>query len=304
MSMNSEEVLFCRHQFPPITMTRLRPHFRSDLKRPWRRAWPLFLVLFGGCTLDRAQVEKDLMAGKSQELRPESVSERYLVGSPDVLEVKVVDRNDVSGLKLVGLDGRIDLGEHGRPRVEGKPVGIIATMIAGDLGVPTQQVRVRVAEYKSQHLYLFGQVVGWQRSVPYRGQETVLEVLRRVGGITPGAAPDDVYVVRPHVFDDKRPEVFHVELADIVVKQDQRTNLRLQSGDQIYVGETRQYRIEKCIPPWLRPLYQTIWTTQPKADADPIPSANAPKPDFVVTDGTFLGFNSHGESIVPVVAPR
>jgi hypothetical protein len=71
------------------------------------------------------------------------------------------------------------------------------------------------------------------------------------------------------VFDSQRPEVFHVDLASIVVKHDDRTNLRLQPGDQIYVGETRQARIEKCIPPWIRPLYQAIWDTHPKPEGSP-----------------------------------
>jgi protein involved in polysaccharide export with SLBB domain len=259
--------------------------------------------------LGRAQVEKDLMAGQGHVDQPEAVAERYLVGSPDVLEVKVTGRRELSGLKPVGLDGRIDLGEYGRPRVEGKPVAGIARLLSSDLDIPPAAVQVRVAEFRSQHLYLFGQVVGWQRAVPYQGQETVLEVLRRVGGITPGAAPDDIYVVRPHVFENKRPEVFHIELADIVVKQDQRTNLRLQPGDQIYVGETRQYRIEKCIPPWLRPLYQAIWDTQPKPEVKATNVAAAPKAETFETPGPlipthWLNVNNHGEYIVPVVAPR
>src|SRR5262249_38407607 len=79
---------------------------------------------------------------------------------------------------------------------------------------------------------------------------------------TPGAEPDDVYVVRPHIADGQRPEVFHVNLAGIVMKRDFKTNLRLQPDDQIFVGETRQSRLEKCIPPVLRPLFQLICGTR------------------------------------------
>ena len=110
-------------------------------------------------------------------------------------------------------------------------------------------------------------VVGQQRSVPYRGQETVLDLLQRVGGLTPGAEPDDVYVVRPHIGDNKRAEVFHVHLRAIVMKQDHKTNIRLLPFDQVYVGETRQARVEKAIPPWMQPIYRAFWNTRDQESA-------------------------------------
>jgi protein involved in polysaccharide export with SLBB domain len=122
---------------------------------------------------------------------------------------------------------------------------------------------VRVLEYRSAYVLLFGEVVGSQRSAPYRGPETVLDLLQRVGGITVGAEPKDVFVVRPHLGDSQRPEVFHVDLQAIVVKHDERTNLRILPFDQIYVGETRQAKVEKALPPWLRTLSQAIWDTRP-----------------------------------------
>jgi protein involved in polysaccharide export with SLBB domain len=119
-------------------------------------------------------------------------------------------------------------------------------------------VRVRVAEFNSQQLYLFGEVTGLQRAVPYRGAETVLDLLQRVGGITPGASLGDIEVVRTHVADGKAPEVFYVDLAAIVLKHDQHSNLRLEPFDQIYVGESRRSRLTCSLPPWLRPLYKTV----------------------------------------------
>ncbi len=219
------------------------------------------------------------MADQFSSQRQEGVAERYLVRCPDVLDLEVAGRPELTGRRPVGLDGRIDLGSYGRPRVEGKALPQIVLLLAEETGRRPEDLRVRVADYQSQHIYLFGQVIGWQRAVPYQGQETVLAVLQRVGGITPGAAPDDVYVVRPHIQAGKRPEVFHVDLAAIVVKHDPRTNIRLQPDDQIYVGETRQARIEKCIPPWLRPVYQALWDTQPqKGERGAWSAERAPSP--------------------------
>lgn len=226
-------------------------------------------LLFGGCAASKPQhVDRSLMREKGSARRNEGVPERYPIGCPDVLEITVVGRPEYTGRRTVRPDGRIDLGELGQPRVEGRAAPEVIHLIAGLLALPPEYVDVRVAEYHSQVLYLFGEVNGLQRTVPYRGQETVLDLLQRAGGITSGAAPDDVFVVRSRILDGQRPEVFHVDLRAIVLKQDQKTNLRLQPFDQIHVGATRRARLEKCFPPWLRPLYQLVCglSSTPKSD--------------------------------------
>src|SRR5262249_36916641 len=57
--------------------------------------------------------------------------------------------------------------------------------------------------------------------------------------------------------------VFHIDLDAIVLKHDNATNLRVLPYDQIYVGETRQARIERFIPAWFRPMYQVFWGLEP-----------------------------------------
>jgi protein involved in polysaccharide export with SLBB domain len=222
-----------------------------------------FVALQAGCTANQANVDKKLMADRDAPRRHDVV-ELYRVGYPDVLGLSIKGRAELDGLYPIDLTGRIDLGAYGRPRVQGHTPAEIAELVAFHASGEPEEIRVTVAEYKSRRLYLFGQVRGWQRSVPYQGQETVLDVLQRVGGITPGAEPDDVHVVRPHLADGQRPEIFHVHLADIVVKHDYKTNVRVQPDDQIFVGETRQSRLERCVPPWLRPLYHAVWGAMSK----------------------------------------
>src|SRR5262245_61480047 len=185
-------------------------------------------LLLSGCATHRADVERNLMADRHSSSRGDGVADFYRVGCPEVLEIIVDGRPDVGGRCALELNGTISLAPYGTARVEGRTPKEIATLVAEQIGAVPGDVHVRVAEYRSQHLYLFGEVIGWQRAIPYQGQETVLDVLQRVGGITPGAEPDDVYVVRPHIADGQRPEVFHVNLAGIVMKRDFKTNLRLQ----------------------------------------------------------------------------
>ena len=235
---------------------------RQARSAPWRGALGTLcalglLALQAGCTGSHGNVDKKLMADRPAPRR-EDVAQVYRVGYPDVLSLSVKDRPQFDGLYAIDLTGRVDLGAYGRPRVQGHTPAEIAELLAFHTSCAAEEIRVAVAEYKSRRLYLFGEVNGQQRSVPYQGQETVLDVLQRVGGITPGAEPEDVHVVRPHLADGQRPELFHVHLADIVIKHDYKTNVRVQPDDQIVVGENRQARLERCVPPWLRPLYQAV----------------------------------------------
>lgn len=237
--------------------------------KPWR--WTILGILsltLAGCTGERAQVERKLMADKNNPTRNEGVLDHYLVQCPDVLELRVSFRSEWNRAYPVLADGSIDLGDYGRLRIEGKTPPAIARLVAEQVGVAAGYVRVRVAEYQSQHLLLFGEVVGWQRTVPYQGQETVLDLLQRVGGITPGAEVRDVYVVRARLKEGERPEIFKIDLDAIVVKKDMATNIRLLPFDQIYVGETRKSIVERNLK-LLQPLFKLFEAAPAEAGKAP-----------------------------------
>ena len=147
--------------------------------------------------------------------------------------------------------------------MEGQTPEEVAATLAAAARVPPEAVHVRVAAFNSQQVYLFGEVIGLHRAVPYQGPETVLDLLQRVGGITPAAAPSDVYVIRSHVADGHDPEMFHIDLHAITANKDDSTNVRLQPFDQVYVGQSRQAVIDRCMPPWLRPAYQRLAGMKP-----------------------------------------
>jgi hypothetical protein len=163
-------------------------------------------------------------------------------------------------------------------------------MIAGRLGILTTQVQVDVADYRSEMVYLFGQVTGQERAIPFRGQENVVELLQRAGGITPAAAPNEVYVIRPHVAQGQPPEVFAVKLRDILLNHDEGTNVVLEPSDQVHIGEMRRSTFGRCIPPILRPLYDGLCGMH-RGVSDPAPprAADAPgRPDATIASAAPL----------------
>jgi len=235
----------------------------------------LLAALLSGCATNR-NLDRALLAPNPSANR--EVANGYHVQCPDVLDVTADFRPDIpAGRRVVGPDGCIDLGIAGRVRVEGLSPAQIAVRVAVAAAVPAATVQVRIAEYKSQQVYVFGQVTGLQRAVPYQGPETIRDFLQRAGGLAPGAEPSEVHVIRANVADGKRPEVFVIDLKAIVMKHDERTDIRLEPFDEVFIGETRQSSYEKAIPPLLRPLYETLVNLdRPKQGDTPAPPSADP----------------------------
>lgn len=226
------------------------------MRLPWLL---LSLVLVPtGCAPNPAVIHKALVQDRTPAAHGDNLEAQYLVGSPDVLEVTVRGRDDWCGQRRVLPDGRIALSPDDLLRVEGMTVIEAGRKIADRAGLPYRSVSVAVAQYNSQHVYLFGEFSERHRVVPYRGPETVVDLLQRIGGISPGASPGAIQIVRSHVADGGQPEVFDVDLEAIVLKKDQSTNVRLQAFDQVYIGRSRQWNVRNSLPPWVRPLYEQL----------------------------------------------
>jgi protein involved in polysaccharide export with SLBB domain len=219
--------------------------------------WALVLsacLLAAGCATKRMAVEKALReAGPS----PVNLESRYLVRFPDTLEVRVGSRPDCCGTRPVTVEGTVWLGGGAEVPVSGLPAPDIARLIARELNVPDADVTVRVARYESQQLFLVGPNGAIQEALPYRGPETVVDLLRRAGK-TREADLLDVRVIRPHVADGLLPEVFLVDLHAILVNQEAKTNVRLMPGDRVQVGQSPPERVCCKLPPWLKPLWRKL----------------------------------------------
>jgi protein involved in polysaccharide export with SLBB domain len=233
------------------------------MPRPGRSLWRLtllgpILALAAGCATDAAQLNRALLADQAAAAHAADRCLHYVVYSPDVLDINIPGRPDWSGPHPVTPDGRISLSGTEYPRVDGRTLPEIANLLAAKAVVPATQIHVSVAEYNSQHLYVQSEAPGLSQVVAYQGPETIVEFLQRVGGVGQRGAPHDIEVVRSHVADGCSPEVFHVDLDAILLKQDQRTNVVLTSFDQIYIGQSRGSCVLTCVPPWLRPVFQHL----------------------------------------------
>jgi protein involved in polysaccharide export with SLBB domain len=212
----------------------------------------LCLSLAAGCASTTAQVETALLADHNPAAHARDLDLHYRVRYPDVLDVHIEGRPDCSGPRPVSIDGRVWLTPQLGIQAGGEPLPGIAHAIARQLRLGETAVQLRVAEYHSQHLYLVGEVGLKHQVVAYRGPETILDLLQRIGGVPPGAEVADVRVVRAHVADGLPPEVFHVDLAAILLHRDLQTNIRLEPFDRIHIGQSRSAEVACQMPPCLR----------------------------------------------------
>ena len=184
----------------------------------------------------------------------------YRVGCPDVLLITFTSRPDWDSLSSVDVDGTLPLPESlGRQRVQGKTLDEIRDALAQAGQMKPESISVTLADARSSRIYVTGPVNATTRSVAYRGSEPVLELLVRIGAIQSNESNlNRVYVVRPNVAAGEKADVFHVDVDAVVLDGEQKTNIAVLPGDQIYVGETRRSSFSRLLPAWARPYYRKL----------------------------------------------
>lgn len=169
---------------------------------------------------------------------------QYRVGPRDVLNITVWDHPeltipagqfrtpDVAG-NVVGEDGTIFYPYVGVVRAAGKTVEEIRDELTRKLSkyIENVQLDVRVASYRSQRVYVVGEVAqpGIQlvRDIPL----TVLEAINSAGGVKPEADLRNITLTR----DDK---TYSINLLSLYEGGDISQNVLLQHGDVLNVPDS------------------------------------------------------------------
>lgn len=125
-------------------------------------------------------------------------SASYLIGPQDVLDIAVFQAPDVSKTVLVASEGTINLPLVGQITAAGRSPSELERDIETRLNarfLKSAQVTVTVKEYNSKRITVEGAV----RSpgvFPWRGGETLMQVIARSGGLDSNVASDNIVVFR------------------------------------------------------------------------------------------------------------
>jgi len=233
-----------------------------------RAVIPLLAMGFiTGCATERATQAPLLTSVNAGRAGAETAGE-YRLGCPDIVELRFTRNPEWNAIASVGVDGRLPLGKLGEVVAGGLTLLELRESIAKLGGLPVEEITAMLYEARSKYLTVFGPERNRQQNIVYCGPERVLDLLRRSRALQPGCSdPRELAVVRSNVAVGAPAEVIRVDLESIVERGDDSTNIVLQPGDQIHVGELRRSSLYRLLPEWLKPTYQKwmgLWTGQPK----------------------------------------
>lgn len=172
-------------------------------------------------------------------LLPATAWGEYRVGPGDVLELSVAQEEKLGGKHTVDEDGAIELDLLGEVVVAGKSPEEIDDLLTTRLKefFKSPSVRVSVAEYHSQKVYVLG-AVAKQGAYVIDGELTLLDAILEAGGTTP-AAVGKVQLLRA----DTRVANAGADLEGSSIELDKLltggpngpANLKLANGDMVVV---------------------------------------------------------------------
>ncbi len=169
----------------------------------------------------------------------------YVVGVPDVLSITVWGEAALSGKYIVGADGDVVFPLVGRVKVAGLTIRAIERDLKARLSeglIKDPQVAVEVAEYRSQRVFVIGEVQT-PGALPLTGTTTLLEALARAGSLTDRAGGDLLLLRPPESGKAASPvlpgapgvsEITRVNIQELQVGA-VSSNLALRDGDTIFV---------------------------------------------------------------------
>jgi polysaccharide export outer membrane protein len=172
----------------------------------------------------------------------------------------------IRGDHLVRPDGTIGLGTYGSVYVAGLTLNetkaAIETYLSRYLLDP--EVSVDVFAYNSKVYYIITDGGGNGEQVvrlPATGNETVLDALSQVGGISAAASKSRIWLTRPSPVEECDKQVLAVNWKAITQCGDTSTNYQVLPGDRIYVASNPLISVATYIQRLTAPIEQLFGIT-------------------------------------------
>ena len=202
----------------------------------------VLIVLAVGGTHTFAQATASVPAAPPP---PAQVQTDYVVGPQDVLNVRIYGEEKLSGRIRVDNDGSFPFEYLGRVKAEGMTTAQIEAHLVKALGdgyLRNPQVSVEVAEYRSQSVFVTGEVRAPNKySLP--GNSTLMDLLTLAGSITPSAG-SWVQITHARKGEESAGATafagydMRVNLRDIQTGKAQ--NIKMRDGDTIFVPKAER----------------------------------------------------------------
>jgi polysaccharide export outer membrane protein len=186
--------------------------------------------LFGCATKDLRVQEFQVAAGTPDPSKPPE--QFYVIGAGDTLNINVWKEPTLSGNVKVRPDGYVTLPLINEVQVAGQTTANLRNTLEDKYKEFTTDpfVTVRVEAIASSEVFLVGQVTK-AGAFPLSGNETLLQLLTRAGGLGIFADRSNIRVVRREA---SRVTEYTVDY-DAIIKGDLKQDVLLRPGDRVIV---------------------------------------------------------------------
>ena len=180
-----------------------------------------------------SQEDKEVLSKKEAQAEVAADSDRYVIGSEDVLYIHVWKEETLSKTVSVRMDGKISMPLIDEIQAAGltplKLKEILTERLKEFVEIPT--VTVIVMEANGFKIYISGQIrsPGVYR---LRSETTLAQIISMAGGLGEWANQSKIIIIRKEEGKERR---FTVNYKNIINGKDLKSNIILKSGDTIIV---------------------------------------------------------------------
>jgi len=171
------------------------------------------------------------------EEQSERISDRYLLGPGDILNLRVWNREELSDPDIiVGPDGIITVSRIGNIRVGGRKREDVAAEITAKLSKFYQnpEVSLSVKAYKNNKAFVLGRVEN-PGVVNFPGKGTLLEALSLAGGLP--VLEKEAFLTKCAIIRGKH-KIIWIDLRELLNNGNMALNARIQNNDVIFIPES------------------------------------------------------------------
>jgi protein involved in polysaccharide export with SLBB domain len=166
----------------------------------------------------------------------------------------------IRGEHLVRPDGTVSLGLYGSVFVAGLTIDQAKAAIEQHLSqyLSRPEVSVDVGAYNSKVYYVITDGAGFGEQVarlPTTGNETVLDAISQVGGLSPVSSKQRIWVARPGPAGCGGPDqILPVDWKGITRRGQIATNYQILPGDRVYVMSQRIIAADTYLGRFIAPI--------------------------------------------------
>jgi polysaccharide export outer membrane protein len=172
----------------------------------------------------------------------------------------------IRGQHLVTPDGKIRLGLYGSVPVVGLTVPQAKAALEQYLSkfLDQPELSVDVVGYNSKIFYVILDGAGYGQTVlrlPITGNDTVLDALGQVGGITALSSKHRIWLARPSPEESGQDQILPVDWVGISTAGRVATNYQLMPGDRLYVHGNPFIRLDVGLQRIIAPMERVFGVT-------------------------------------------